>query len=174
MRWASSIHAGKGSQRNEFAPAFLLGVSTTGIAIVVLVGLVLRGLFVLALPRTAIGFDLTAWVEVARLLADNQNPYNLTPFLNWPPAWMQIVFALDHVGRWVHLPLVDSIRVLLVGADSVALLLLAVMLRRLARAVCGCSYSAGQSIQYPFWSAVNRGTLMCSLRSRSSRSCTSC
>lgn len=100
--------------------------------IVLLTGLVARGVALLVLPRNAISYDLRAWSEVAGFLAAGQNPYNLQPYLSWPPAWMQIVFFLDHSARLLGLPLTLTIQVFLSLADGVGVLLAGRLIRRIA------------------------------------------
>lgn len=100
--------------------------------IVLLAGLLVRGVVLLVLPPDAISYDLRAWAEVAGFLANGQNPYNLQPYLSWPPAWMQIVFFLDQVAGWLALPLTLVIRVFLILADGLGVLLAGRLIRRIA------------------------------------------
>jgi hypothetical protein len=101
-------------------------------AIVVVTGLVVRTIVLRALPATAISYDLRAWVGVARLLADGQNPYNGPQhWLSWPPAWMQIVFGLDHLARAFDVPLALTIRIFLMLADVLGVVLTGRLMRRM-------------------------------------------
>jgi hypothetical protein len=100
--------------------------------IVLLVGLLVRGVVLAVLPANAISHDLRAWAEVAGFLAAGQNPYNLQPYLSWPPAWMQIVFFLDQVALRLGVPLTIVIRVFLIAVDCVSVVLAARLIRRIA------------------------------------------
>ena len=100
--------------------------------VVLLVGLLVRGVVLVLLPGNAISYDLRAWVEIAGFLAAGRNPYNLQPYLSWPPAWMQIVFFLDQVALRLDVPLTIVIRVFLISVDGVGVVLAARLIRRIA------------------------------------------
>jgi hypothetical protein len=101
-------------------------------AIVVVTGLVVRTIVLQCLPSAAVSYDLRAWVGVARLLAEGQNPYNGPQhWLSWPPAWMQIVFGLDHVARALDVPLAIVIRIFLIFVDAVGVVLAGRLMRRM-------------------------------------------
>ena len=102
------------------------------LGVVLLVGLFVRGVVLVLLPANAISHDLKAWAEVAGFLAAGQNPYNLQPYLSWPPAWMQIVFFLDQVALRLDVPLTIVIRVFLILVDGVTVVLAARLIRRIA------------------------------------------
>ena len=100
--------------------------------IVLLTGLLVRGVVLRVLPPNAISYDLKAWADVAGLLATGHNPYNLRPYLSWPPAWMQIVFFLDLLARGLALPLTLVIRVFLIFTHGLGVLLAGRLIRRIA------------------------------------------
>jgi len=101
--------------------------------IVVVTGLVVRAIVLAVLPAEATSYDLRAWVGVAHLLEQGQNPYNSPQhWLSWPPAWMQIVFGLDHLARTLDLPLAIVIRIFLILADALGALLAGRLIQRLA------------------------------------------
>jgi hypothetical protein len=116
---------------NEITPAPRPSVGRE-MGIVLLTGLLVRGVVLRMLPPGAISYDLRAWSEVAGFLAAGQNPYNLQPYLSWPPAWMQIVFFLDHVARRLDVPLAMVIRVFLIFVDGASVVLAARLIRRIA------------------------------------------
>jgi hypothetical protein len=102
--------------------------------IILLAGLSLRVAVLLVLPSSAISYDLKAWLEVAGFLAAGQNPYNLQPYLSWPPVWMQFVFLLDHLARQLGLPLSLVLRLFLIVADGAGVVLTGRLIRRLTPA----------------------------------------
>jgi hypothetical protein len=107
------------------------GSDQRDIGIVLLTGLLVRGLVLRVLPPNAVSYDLRAWQEVAGFLAAGQNPYNLQPYLSWPPAWMQIVYFLDHLARHLALTLTLVLRIFLILADGLGVLLVGRLIRRL-------------------------------------------
>lgn len=89
-----------------------------GWLIVLLAALGARAAFLLFLPQV-FSRDVVHWSYVARALVDGENPYEVTTFLNWPPLWMTIVWALARIH--VHF-----------GVDFVLLVRLTLILIELA------------------------------------------
>jgi hypothetical protein len=101
-------------------------------AIVVVTGLVARAIVLRLLPSAAVSVDLRAWEAIADVLSSGQNPYNIPPhWLRWPPAWMQVIFGLDHVARFFHWPVTVTIRLFLILVDALGVLLAGRLIRRL-------------------------------------------
>ena len=63
-------------------------------------------------------FDLASWNQVGEVLLAGGNPYQLTPFLNWPPLWMQLIFLAEKVSLAMHWPFDDVIREFLIMIES--------------------------------------------------------
>jgi len=57
------------------------------------------------------------WMNVAAVLEHHQNPYQLTDHLNWPPFWMQCIYALLTVTKLTGLRFYTVVRALLVGTE---------------------------------------------------------
>ncbi len=80
-----------------------------------------RALFLWFKDPRAISYDLEAWGEVARLLAAGQNPYLATPFLSWPPLWMQIVFLLSKAAAFLGISVTLAVQTFLIGVEVMIL-----------------------------------------------------
>lgn len=86
------------------SPAVVWRRKLEQVLLVVLVAAAARVAFIALTPGLA-SVDLKLnWTTVAEVLARRQNPYNTTPFLNWPPLWMQFIYAL---GRFSELTSTD-------------------------------------------------------------------
>ena len=57
-----------------------------------------RILFILFMPHTY-STDLHSWLRVMNVLEEGGNPYGRTQVLNWPPFWMQMIFAIHQVSK---------------------------------------------------------------------------
>ncbi len=78
-----------------------------------------------------------SWQLVADELRRDHNPYESTQVLNWPPLWMVLVYLIDHVSRALDIPFVLTLQLLLIGVET----LLVVVLYDLVR----CFASAGET-----------------------------
>src|SRR5262245_30576872 len=88
----------------ELPGAWLADRSTAQLVGVALLALLARALFIFLMPATAVSGDLAInWTAVTRALDQNQNPYNVSSFLNWPPLWMQFLYALHRLSDWFPL-----------------------------------------------------------------------
>ena len=63
------------------------------------VGWLARAAFILLSSPRARSTDVFSWIAVAHELRAGANPYETTTFLNWPPLWLVVIWALDHVSR---------------------------------------------------------------------------
>jgi len=89
-----------------------------------------RSLFLLCLPHGAHSSDVNNWIGVDAALDSGANPYNTTTFLNWPPLWMQVIFAAGRVARAGNFQLVNVLRCVLIAAEGGVLLLTHALLQR--------------------------------------------
>src|SRR5262245_12116888 len=96
------------------------------------VALAARLAFLAWLPAGAYSADVDNWLEVDRVIRAGGNPYNLTDHLNWPPFWMQLVFAIGWLARALALPFVAVLRTVLITAELLAILLVYALLTRVA------------------------------------------
>jgi hypothetical protein len=96
------------SVRRSMAIALLLGCVSVGVRLAVLRGL----------REGSWSTDLNSWLFVAQVLREARNPYNETSLLNWPPMWMQVLSALDHVSQLTHVRLVRVIQGFLIGLEG--------------------------------------------------------
>src|SRR5262245_39666032 len=94
------------------------------------VALAARLAFLAWLPAGAYSADVDKWLEVDRVLRAGGNPYNVTDHLNWPPFWMQVVFAIGWLARASALPFVAVLRTVLIGVELSAILLVYALLTR--------------------------------------------
>jgi dolichyl-phosphate-mannose-protein mannosyltransferase len=100
--------------------------------ILILAALAARLAFLAFLPAGAYSSDVASWVDVDRILSNGGNPYNVTDRLNWPPFWIQIIFAIGHVARASGLEFVNVLRSVLILMEMSVLLLTYGVIRRLA------------------------------------------
>lgn len=89
----------------------------------ILIGLLLfsRILFVCLMPATY-STDLNSWLRVIEMLDKGENPYN-SGVLNWPPVWMQFLFAVGRLSEITTIPKIYLIQSLLVIAECAGLVL---------------------------------------------------
>jgi hypothetical protein len=86
-------------------------------AILALIAAAARVIFLLLLPEGVESVDLHSWQLVAAELRGGRNPYHTTPFLNWPPLWMQLIAAIDKASQFLHVPFRTLLRLVLIGFD---------------------------------------------------------
>jgi hypothetical protein len=91
------------------------------VAVPVAVALAARVLFLLFMPPSALSEDMQHWSEVAAVLENGGNPYNLTPHLNWPPLWMQLVFLLSKLSGWTGVPFHRCVQGFLILVDCLVI-----------------------------------------------------
>jgi len=103
------------------------------LAVPVAVALVARVVFLLLMPPSAMSEDMVHWNEVASVLESGGNPYNLTPHLNWPPLWMQLVFLLSKLSSWTALPLHRCVQGFLILVDCLVVAAACRLCARLGR-----------------------------------------
>jgi hypothetical protein len=103
-------------------------VVTTGL--VILVGSVVRLLFIFLTPADVYSADMSAWQVVVAVLQRGYNPYQLTKFLSWPPFWMQVLFGLGRTATALHISLFQAVRAFLLVCEALAVLLTALLLTR--------------------------------------------
>lgn len=90
-----------------------------------------RAAFIWFKGPESISFDLGAWRDAGELLAAGRNPYLVTPFFSWPPVWVQIVFVLQRIGRYLGVSLIWIIPIFLIATESVLIVVLLWLLRDL-------------------------------------------
>ncbi len=103
------------SRREALAP--------THIFLLLAIFVAARLLFLYWLPEGTYSADVDNWIGVNSVFASGGNPYNATGYLNWPPFWMQIIFAAGRVASALHVQLVNVLRCVLVTVESGILLL---------------------------------------------------
>lgn len=86
-------------------------------AILALTAAAVRLIFLLLLPAGVASVDLHSWQLVAAELRAGRNPYHTTPFLNWPPLWMQIIAAIDNASQILRVPFTTLLRLFLIVVD---------------------------------------------------------
>jgi hypothetical protein len=86
-------------------------------AILALTAAAARLIFLRWLPAGVESFDLHSWQLVAAELRAGRNPYHTTPFLNWPPLWMQIIAAIDKLSQMLRIPFTTLLRLFLIAVD---------------------------------------------------------
>ncbi|MCM2315692.1 MAG: glycosyltransferase family 39 protein [Thermoanaerobaculia bacterium] len=107
---------------------------TVAILPVLLVAWVARIEFIVILPSYAYSWDISSWQKVAELLRAGTNPYATTNFLNWPPLWMLCLFVLGRLAELGSMQFIDVLRGFLIAAESVGIVLVAILAGRLAPA----------------------------------------
>ncbi len=80
-----------------------------------------RAAVLAVLPEDAISIDLLSWNYVAQQLKHGNNPYHTTSVLNWPPVWIQIIFALSRIASLVSISLTRAIQCFLIVVESLSL-----------------------------------------------------
>ena len=96
---------------------------------VLLVFLVARLLFMLLMPANVRSFDTFSWEKIADSLGRGENPYQTTPFLNWPPFWMQIIFVLSKMSAAYGIPFFRVLQIFLIAVEAGVVVLLIRMIR---------------------------------------------
>jgi hypothetical protein len=86
-------------------------------AILAFIAAAARLIFLLLLPEGVESADLHSWQLIAGELRGGHNPYHTTPFLNWPPLWMQMIAAIDKASQLLHVPFKMLLRLVLIGFD---------------------------------------------------------
>lgn len=86
-------------------------------ALLALTAAAVRLIFLLLLPADVTSVDLHSWQIVAGELRAGRNPYHTTPFLNWPPLWMQIIAAIDNASQVLRVPFTTLLRLFLIAVD---------------------------------------------------------
>lgn len=91
---------------------------TRPLLLVVAVGVGVRLLFLAAVDSRAVSIDLKAWSRVAWELDAGHNPYATTPFLNWPPLWMTVLWCLKKISLLSGLPFLRAVQLFLIAAEA--------------------------------------------------------
>jgi hypothetical protein len=71
------------------------------------------------LPYGALSVDAYSWLKVAILLKLGINPYTASPFLNWPPLWMQIIYAFSKISMLLHISFLYLIKFFLIFSELI-------------------------------------------------------
>ena len=101
--------------------------------VVLLAAWAARTAFILLMPP-AYSLDARHWYEVAEALAQGRNPYSVTYYLNWPPLWMQVTWAIAQLNTLTQLPFPRILQIVLILIESAAIVALFRLLRLLAPA----------------------------------------
>lgn len=101
------------------------------IAVLTVLLIAARLLFILLMPAVYSN-DLHAWLRVMDLLDAGQNPYRETGVLNWPPFWMQILFALRKISDKTGINPTHLVQSALIGSEVLTLWALAWIAPRFA------------------------------------------
>ena len=99
---------------------------------VLVVGWAARAAFILLSSPRARSTDVFSWIAVAHELRAGANPYETTTFLNWPPLWLTVIWALDHVARALGISFFLALRLFLIAVESGVVVLLFSFLARVA------------------------------------------
>jgi hypothetical protein len=99
---------------------------------IVIIALTARLLFLAFLPAGAYSDDVASWINIDRILSAGGNPYNLTDQLNWPPFWVQVIFAMGRVSRATGIEFVTVLRAVLITVELCVMLLAYGLTRRVA------------------------------------------
>ncbi len=65
--------------------------------------------------------DLHSWLKVMGILDAGGNPYRETDLLNWPPFWMQFLFAIKQIAKLTGLSPITGVQAVLIGCETVNL-----------------------------------------------------
>ena len=98
------------------------------IAIVLAVSWVARAVFVAAIGDHH-SLDVEFWRIVLDAQDEGRNPYE-TGRLNWPPLWLMVIVALDHVANAVGVSFLSALRLYLVLIESAMVVALYLTLLR--------------------------------------------
>ena len=99
------------------------------IALAAAAALAVRILFILFVSGESISQDGLHAAAVAGVLRRGGNPYVETAWLNWPPFWMQILFALDRTALWSGLPFIALLQGFLLASETLLIAALGFFLR---------------------------------------------
>ncbi len=102
------------------------------VVVVLMVAWAVRLAFMLIMPMHTRSFDSLVWEKVAAALAAGQNPYQATPFLNWPPFWIQIIFIISKISTALSVPFFRVLQVVLILAESIVIVMLVKLIREIA------------------------------------------
>lgn len=92
-----------------------------------------RAAFIYLMPPV-FSYDVNHWSEVADALAHGQNPYSVTDYLNWPPLWMQVTWAIGRLSDAAQLPFARILQLVLILIESAVIVALFRLIRLLAPA----------------------------------------
>ena len=92
--------------------------------LVLAVAWAVRVLFILILPPPARSFDSISWETVAKILESGRNPYRETGMLNWPPFWMQLIYAISKTASILGIPFLRVLQTFLVLIESLVVIVL--------------------------------------------------
>jgi hypothetical protein len=89
---------------------------------VLIIAVALRVLFIALLPQSAVSGDLSFnWTRVVALLNADKNPYSASTYLNWPPLWMQMLYALQQLSTFTSLPWLRTVQLFTAFVDVLGL-----------------------------------------------------
>lgn len=91
-----------------------------GLALLLGLGWAARVAFISVLPIDWQCFDLNSWHQVAEMLQAGKNPY-ASGLLNWPPLWLQIIYALTQLSQKTGVPLIALIKLFLIAVESLVI-----------------------------------------------------
>ena len=74
--------------------------------------------------------DLYGWLHVIDLLKEGKNPYTDSGLLNWPPFWMQMLFAIHKVSFHTSMSDTRLIQIVLISGEAIAMILTYWILKR--------------------------------------------
>jgi hypothetical protein len=100
------------------------------IAIVLVISLAARIIFILAMPDRVRSTDSYNWEKVAGILANGANPYQSTDLVNWPPSWLQLLFFISKISSFLSVPFFRVLQVFLIFVESTAIVLLMKLIRQ--------------------------------------------
>lgn len=103
------------------------------LALVLLVAWGARAGFILLMP-SVFSDDVRHWEAVTHALDLGQNPYRVTSYLNWPPLWMQVSWAIGRLSRATQLSFPRILQFVLMLTESAAVVAQFRLLKLLAPA----------------------------------------
>jgi len=104
-------------------------LSFRDVFLVLAVAWAVRVLFILILPPPARSFDGMSWETVSKILESGGNPYKETTMLNWPPFWMQLVYAISKTAAVLGIPFLRALQTFLVLIESLVIIALFKLVR---------------------------------------------
>lgn len=81
--------------------------------------LIIRIIVIFLLPQNAVSIDFFSWTKVANLLLEKVNPYVATPYLNWPPLWMQIIYLLSKISILFQINFLRLVQLFLIFSELI-------------------------------------------------------